>query len=129
MTEKQRRIVFTRIANRAFGDSLNDSNRRAYWDQVLEPIWRRLNRSWGSPNYFLYCSPQAAWDSAVRSALRYAASPEGWRPSKSASPRKRRREDAANGELVNTRAFWQGQSFGAASSVVSIDPSSYKIED
>ena len=126
LSESQvRRMDFVRIANKVVGHALSDSNRKAYWEHVLEPIWRRLDRGWGSSDHFPYRSPQEAWEAAVRSALVYAAEPSGWRPPKAASPSQKKKEARERGEIVNTKAFWQGQSFGAASPVRKIDPSTY----
>lgn len=126
MDAQARRLIFARLANKAVGHALADWNRTPYWKQVLDPIWERLDRAWDSSDYFPYRSPEEAWEAAVRAALVYAAEPSGWRPPKAASPSQKKKEAREKGEVVNTKAFWQGQSFGAASPVRKIDPATYK---
>lgn len=141
LTEEQRiRMEFARQANLIFAHEMKDEDRKAYWDEVLEPIWDGLLVSWT-----VYGLPEPAeWQLVLRQAIMPAASPSQWRAKqwrqkadkKAAKTVKRiqkQREWRAEvlGEKekkaqVNTKAFWQGQSFGAASPVRKIDPATYK---
>jgi hypothetical protein len=149
LSDEQRiRIEFARLANVIFAHEMTDEDRRAYWEAVLEPVWSGLQVSW-----VVYGLPdRAEWDLVLRQALMPAESPSQWRarqPSKKASTLWRKAADKKAAKEVerikarrryvedvlgqkerkpeaNTKAFWQSQSFGPASPVRKIDPSTYK---
>ena len=119
-----KRLEFVRIANSLLGYALNDSNRKGYWQDVLEPVYCRLSKGWKSRVRSPDLAAGRQWEVAVMDALSRVPSPQLWRKPKSRYEQKK--EDALKGQLVNTKAFWQGQSFGPASPVRKIDPATYK---
>lgn len=141
--EQAIRVEFARQANLIFSGSLRDEDRKAYWAEVLEPIWQRLLVEWA----VFGLSARDGWETAIRHALVPALPPAEWRARKwkakadkhaaakvAALRAKRKRREEASGvrdreDRAYTRAFLQGQSFGAASPVVSIDPSTYNPDN
>jgi hypothetical protein len=134
------RIEFARLASVTFAHDMRDDDRRAYWEAVLEPVWSGLQVSW-----VVYGLPdRSEWETVLRQALVAADSPSQWRAKrwrKKADKQalkqveriqaKRQRMEEVSGQKerkpeANTKAFWQSQSFGPASPVRKIDPSTYK---
>lgn len=145
------RIEFDRLANAAFSHEMRGHDRSAYWDAVLEPVWRGLQAVWRVEGY----PSGPALEIAVSDALRAIESPSQWRarqPSKKAGSTWREKADKKAASEVkriqakrryvnevlgqkekkaepNSRAFWQSQSFGPASPVRKIDPATYKPDE
>lgn len=136
------RIEFARVSNVVLSHEMRDDDRRAYWLEVLEPVWDNLKLSWHMEDGI----PRDEWEAVVRSALVGVLTPAQWRSvrwrkkadakalkfsERRKESRQKKQEDGVkdNTHTVNTRAFWQEQSFGAASPVTKIDPSTYKLED
>ena len=137
------RIEFARVSNVVLSHEMKDDDRRSYWLEVLEPVWGSLKISWHMEDGI----PRDEWELVIRSALTDVRTPSQWRSARwrAGADRKAKRivqdKEAARAKVeektgkkfkeaeVNTKAFWQGQSFGPASPVTRIDPSTYKLED
>jgi hypothetical protein len=149
------RIEFARLVNVKFSSQMVDADRSSYWDdakirarraywvEVIEPVWDNLSSSWDS------CGPlpKADWESVVLDSLQPCKTPSQWRTERWRADADRKAKAIVKGREtarakvedktgkkfkeaeVNTKAFWQGQSFGAASPVTKIDPSTYKLKD
>lgn len=133
------RMEFARLCNVTLSHEMRDGDRRAYWEEVLEPAWLALERRWRSAGGL----PRSSWETVVLDALSGALPPQEWRVIRSRKKATARALRIVNRKVaarryvqektgvkfkapaVNTKAFWQGQSFGAASPVTKIDPSTY----
>ena len=114
------RIEFVRLCNAAFSPQMCDKDRRRYWTEVLEPVWGRLSEYWD----LVKGLPRDRWEATILKALKYAKPPAIWREDARQAKMKKSGYDR-----VNTKAFWQRQTFGPASEVRRIDPSTYKESD
>ncbi len=136
-------MEFARLCNVTFSHEMRDRDRRAYWEEVLEPAYFAAEDLW----YPAGSLPRESWEAVILGVLAGVQSPSQWRAAnrhrlaaekalrivnRKAAARRYIQEKTGvkfKDPAVNTKAFWQGQSFGAASEVRRIDPSTYKIED
>jgi hypothetical protein len=134
------RVEFARLVNVTFSSEMVDNDRRAYWLEVIEPIWDGLAKSWDASGPV----SELDWQPIIFNALAPCVGPAQWHLPRIAAQKKAKAEKARknaqdfrekskaewmqkNGyeeakPVVNTKAFWQGQSFGPASEVRRIDP-------
>jgi hypothetical protein len=146
------RIELARLVNVTFSAEMLDDDRRDYWLEVVEPAWDGLATFWDE----VAPVPKEEWQPIILGALVACASPSQWRAprlaaakaladakvkAKAEEARKRAQEfrEKSRSEwmekhgyeekevTVNTKAFWQAQSFGPASEVRRIDPSTGKV--
>ena len=69
------RIEFARVSNVVLSHEMRDDDRRAYWLEILEPVWDNLKLSWHMEGGI----PRDEWEAVVRSALVGVLTPAQWR--------------------------------------------------